>query len=92
MVTLGRFAGDGICVRSGAVALARTSLVLAIAGVAVLIGASAMWQAIVGFGLVGLGVSTIFPLGVSATARLSPTNKARSGLVRLTSLELGRAV
>ena len=78
MVTLGRFAGDGICVRSGAVALARASLVLAIAGVAVLIGAYAMWQAIVGFGLVGLGVSTIFPLGVSATARLSPTNQARS--------------
>ena len=78
MVTLGRFAGDGICVRSGAVALARTSLVLALAGVAVLIGAYAMWQAIVGFGLVGLGVSTIFPLGVSATARLSPTNQARS--------------
>ncbi len=78
MVAFGRFIGDSINHRLGAVVLARICLILAIAGVSVLVTSSAMWMSFIGFGLVGLGVSTIFPLGISATAQLSDRNQARN--------------
>ena len=77
-VTFGRFIGDSINLRFGPVALARGCLVLALAGVSILVSATNLWMAFVGFGLVGLGVSAIFPLGISATAPLSAQNQARN--------------
>ena len=37
-----------------------------------------MLMALTGFALVGLGVATIFPLAISATARLSTQHQARN--------------
>ncbi len=78
MITFGRFIGDSINIRLGPVLLARICLLFAISGVSILALSTAMWVSFVGFGLVGLGVSAIFPLGVSATAQLSSQNQARN--------------
>ena len=78
MITLGRFIGDNVNIRLGPVLLARVCLLLAIFGVSILVLSTTMWMSFVGFGLVGLGVSAIFPLGVSATAQLSNQNQARN--------------
>ena len=78
MITFGRFVGDSINIRLGPVFLARFCLVFALTGVVTLVVATGVWMAFVGFGLVGFGVSAIFPLGVSATAQLSETNQARN--------------
>ena len=66
----GRFLGDALRSRLGIVGLARTALTLALAGLALLTVADGFATAITGFGLVGLGVSVGYPLGVSAVAAL----------------------
>jgi hypothetical protein len=43
---------------------------VAIVGLVVLVAAPAAWIAILGFALVGLGVSVIYPLMISGAARL----------------------
>ncbi len=66
----GRLMGDAFKIRIGAVALARLTVGLAIAGLALLILPLPIWAAYLGFALVGLGASVGFPLGVSAAAAL----------------------
>jgi MFS family permease len=78
MVTLARFSGDWCARQFGVVVLARTGLCLSILGVLILINATSMLMALTGFALVGLGVATIFPLAISATARLSTQHQARN--------------
>ena len=78
MVTFGRFIGDSLNKRFGAVWLARVCLGSAIAGAVTLVLSPAAWVSFVGFGLVGFGVSTIFPLGISASAALSERGEARN--------------
>lgn len=77
-VTLGRFLGDSINRRFGTVALIRLCIGAAIAGLFILIIGASLPLALIGFALVGFGVSTLFPLGVSATAALSDTGEARN--------------
>lgn len=62
MMAVGRFAGDSLVRRFGAAAILRTSALIAAAGLggALLIGTSA--AAIVGFGLVGLGIANAIPI------------------------------
>ena len=78
MITFGRFVGDSINIRFGPVFLARFCLLFAIIGVLVLVFSNSMKMSLIGFGFVGFGVSAIFPLGVSATSRLSAQNQARN--------------
>lgn len=59
--------------RIGAVWLARATFMLAILGLVILAAPLPLWTAFVAFGLIGLGVSVGFPLGVSAVARLDDT-------------------
>lgn len=66
----GRFLGDWLKARLGAVLLARTTVVAAITGVLVLVLPLPLAFAYVGFALVGFGVSAAYPLGVSAIAAL----------------------
>jgi fucose permease len=47
----------------------RTSGLLVVAGIALALGSTTPWIAIAGFGLIGAGVSCIFPLIMSAAAR-----------------------
>lgn len=68
MVAAGRFGGDGLKQRFGAVTTARICGVLALAGVLMLWGASNEALALLGFAVIGLGVSVGFPLAVTAAA------------------------
>ncbi|WP_133484850.1 MFS transporter [Aliiroseovarius marinus] len=77
-VTIGRFVGDAINTRFGATVLARGCLGAALLGVIVLASNLGSYASFVGFALVGLGVSTIFPLGVTASAALSKRAEARN--------------
>ncbi|MFT4742926.1 MAG: MFS family permease [Yoonia sp.] len=77
-VTLGRFMGDALNRRFGTVFLVRLCIGSAISGLLVLVAGLGVASAFLGFALVGFGVSTIFPLGVSATAALSDNGEARN--------------
>ncbi|MFT4706236.1 MAG: MFS family permease [Yoonia sp.] len=77
-VTIGRFMGDTLNNRFGTVFLVRLCLGSAISGLLILIAGFGGTSAFLGFALVGFGVSTIFPLGVSATAALSDKGEARN--------------
>jgi MFS family permease len=72
----GRFSGDALKRRFGAVALARGSALFAIAGLLCLVLPLPLGFAFAGFALVGLGVAAGYPLGVSAVAALDDTYEA----------------
>jgi MFS family permease len=75
--------------------LARICGVLAIAGVGVLVVAPNAALAYLGFGIIGLGVSVGFPLGVSAAAALpgsASQNVAVLSFVALTGFLVGPPV
>ena len=77
-VTFGRFVGDALKNRFGAVRLAKLCLGSAFTGILILVFSKDIWTAYAGFALVGFGVSTIFPLGVSASAELGDIGEARN--------------
>ncbi|MEE9387327.1 MAG: MFS transporter [Paracoccaceae bacterium] len=77
-VTLGRFVGDRLNAKFGPVSLARFCIASALFGVLILIFSSDRSLAYLGFGLAGFGVSTMFPLGVSACAAIDSTNVERN--------------
>jgi MFS family permease len=66
----GRFLGDWLKRRLGAVTLARFTVCAAIAGVLTLVLPLPLPFTYLGFALVGFGVSAAYPLGVSAIAAL----------------------
>ncbi len=68
-MAVGRFCGDGLASRMGAAALLRASGTLAAAGLAVSLLIGHASAAIVGFGLVGLGVANLIPILFSAAGR-----------------------
>lgn len=59
-MTLGRFLGDGISSRFGALSIIIGGSLLAAAGFALVLTAT-LWAALIGFGLVGMGLSVIIP-------------------------------
>ncbi|MCB0083283.1 MAG: MFS transporter, partial [Caldilineaceae bacterium] len=65
----GRLTGDWLTVQLGAMQLVRGGGALVVLGIGLIVWASVPWLAIVGFGLIGAGVSCIFPLILSAAAR-----------------------
>ena len=66
----GRFAGDWLKVRLGAVTLARVTTSSAIIGLLLMVTPLPIGFAYPGFALVGFGISAAYPLGVSAIAAL----------------------
>jgi hypothetical protein len=66
----GRLVADPWIDRLGPVRVGRAALTVALVGLVVLVAAPAAWVAILGFALVGLGVSVIYPLMISGAARL----------------------
>ena len=64
----GRFLGDRLVDRFGAILVARTSLVVAFAGVTLVVLAASPIQVIIGFAMAGIGVATGFPLSATAAA------------------------
>lgn len=83
MVATGRFGGDRLKKRFGAVTLARGAGALALVGVAILLVAPNTMLALVGFAVIGLGVSVGFPLAVTAAASL--TDRSSSANVAILS-------
>jgi len=95
VVALGRLAGDGLRHAWRARMLARICGVLAVLGVAVLVVAPNAAVAYLGFGIIGIGVSVGFPLGVSAAAALpgsASQNVAVLSFVALTGFLIGPPV
>lgn len=75
-MAFGRFCGDWLKGRFGALALAQVSVVLALAGLVCLIAPLPLVFAFVGFALLGVGVASGYPLGVSAVAALGDSHEA----------------
>lgn len=69
-MAMGRFGGDAAVQRFGSVRTVRTGGAVAVAGVVVLLAVGWTWSSVVGFGLIGLGVSTVVPLAFAAAGRL----------------------
>ena len=72
----GRFAGDWLKTRLGARRLAEVTIACAILGLVLLSLPLPLWLAYPGFALVGFGVATGYPLGVSAIAALDDRYEA----------------
>lgn len=83
MVAAGRFGGDRLKRRFGAVNTARICGTLAVTGAALLFVAPNTALALVGFAIIGLGVSVGFPLAVTAAASL--TDRSASANVAILS-------
>ncbi|RNL85059.1 MFS transporter [Halostreptopolyspora alba] len=66
LMTVGRLTGDRLTDRFGAVTVARSGALLTAAGLATALVFPGTAMAIAGFGLLGLGVSTLFPLTLAA--------------------------
>ncbi len=67
----GRFAGDWSVARIGAERLVRYGGALTAAGAAVALGVATPWAAVAGFGLVGAGLATLFPIVVTTAGRMT---------------------
>jgi MFS family permease len=83
MVAAGRFGGDTLKRRFGAVNTARICGTLAVAGAIILFVAPNTPLALFGFAIIGLGVSVGFPLAVTAAASL--TDRSASANVAVLS-------
>lgn len=83
MVAAGRFGGDTLKRRFGTVMTARICGVLALAGAGVLFVAPSEAVALVGFAIIGVGVSVGFPLAVTAAASIG--DRAASANVAILS-------
>jgi MFS family permease len=69
-MVLGRLAGDRLATRFGPVATGRSALLVALGGLVVIFWAPTPSLALAGFVLLGLGTSVVYPLVLSAAARL----------------------
>lgn len=69
---IGRFTGDRLTDRFGGVVLGRTGSAIATGGFVVVTAAPGPYVALLGFGIVGLGISVMAPLCFSAAGRLDP--------------------
>jgi len=69
---IGRFTGDRLTDRFGGVVLGRTGSAIATGGFVVVTAAPGPIVALLGFGIVGLGISVMAPLCFSAAGRLDP--------------------
>jgi len=69
-MALGRLLADRFIDRFGPVRVARLLASVAIAGMVLLVAAPSAALALAGFGLVGIGICVLFPLMLSAAARL----------------------
>ena len=69
-MAIGRLLADRWIDRFGPVLVARVLASIAIAGMVLLVVAPNAWIALAGFGLVGIGICVLYPLTLSAAARL----------------------
>lgn len=93
MVAAGRFSGDHLKQRFGAILLARGCGAAALVGMLIIVFAWHSLVTLAGFGLVGIGVSVGFPLAVTAAASLkdrpAAANVAILSFMALTGFLIG---
>jgi MFS family permease len=93
MVAAGRFGGDTLKRRLGGVGTARLCGTLAVLGAVLLFASPSVEMALLGFGIIGVGVSVGFPLAVTAAAgigdRAASANVAVLSFVALTGFLIG---
>ncbi|MHA6300069.1 MFS transporter [Devosia sp. CAU 1758] len=93
MVAAGRFGGDFLKRRLGGVGTARLCGSLAVLGAMLLFASPSVEMALLGFGIIGVGVSVGFPLAVTAAAgigdRAASANVAVLSFVALTGFLIG---
>jgi fucose permease len=65
----GRFLADGLIDRFGPVRVAIALSVVSLVGLAVIVSVGSVLVALLGFALIGLGISTVHPQALSAAAR-----------------------
>lgn len=70
MMVVGRVSGDRLVDRFGAALVARSGSLLAAVGMLAVVTGPAPAVVIAGFGLAGLGVATLFPLGMAAAGAI----------------------
>lgn len=70
MMTIGRLLGDRVTDRFGTVAVGRVGGLLAAVGMGLALTLSHPVAAVVGFGVVGLGIATLFPLTLAAAGNV----------------------
>ncbi|MFC7329645.1 MFS transporter [Marinactinospora rubrisoli] len=70
LMTVGRLTGDRLTDRFGAVAVSRVGALVAAGGMGLALLVPAPATAVLGFGLAGFGVATLFPLGLAAAGNI----------------------
>jgi predicted MFS family arabinose efflux permease len=80
-----RFLGDRLRTRFGAAALVRGSAVVAAVGLAAALAAPAVWLAIPGFAIVGLGLANLVPVFFGAAGRI-PGRAAGTSLAAVATM------
>lgn len=73
LLSAGRFMGDALRQRLGMVMLGRLSVSIALGGALLLSVATNFWVGAVAFGMIGLGISTAFPMAVTAVTSIPGT-------------------
>jgi len=75
-VALGRFFGDSLKTKLGTIKVVRVFVITSIIGLIFLVMSNDLWLALAGFALIGSGVSTGFPLAVTAAAAIDDDREA----------------
>ncbi len=75
---LGRIFGDRLSERWGAVRVGRAGALIATTGTLLALSVPSIGLALVGFALMGLGLSVLAPLAFSAVGRVAPVGTARA--------------
>ncbi|MEM7488109.1 MAG: MFS transporter [Pseudomonadota bacterium] len=82
-MAVGRFSGQAVAVRLTEIAVIRGASLLAILGVLIAAAAPSPAVAYLGFGLMGLGISVIGPMGLALAGRLSPPAQRTAVIARV---------
>jgi len=85
-MAIGRLTGDSVARRFGPVATVRVGGVLAVIGTCFVVVARAPIPAVIGFGLLGLGIATVVPLAIAATGRIEADVDADSAIAGITTI------
>ncbi|PWJ22415.1 MFS transporter [Jannaschia seohaensis] len=82
-MAVGRFSGQAVAARLSELTVIRIATGFAVAGVLIAAAAPSPIWAYFGFGLQGLGVSVIGPMGLALAGRLSPAHKRTAVIARV---------
>ncbi|SDY63078.1 Major Facilitator Superfamily protein [Jannaschia faecimaris] len=82
-MAVGRFSGQAVAARLSEVGVIRIATGCAIVGVLIAAAAPTPFVAYVGFGLLGLGISVIGPMGLALTGRLAPPALRTAAIARV---------